>query len=353
MIRTVKIVGAGLIGTSVGLRLKSAGLSVEITDKDQSAMKLAQDLIKSGPIIEPDLIVVAVPAKVNSEVVIQQLKANPNSRVCDLASIKSDLLLEVAKFSELRKNFFSLHPMAGREFSGAENSRADLFDGRAWIAITDSFQNSESKDLAQQLVDLCGGSLYWLTSAEHDQVVARISHLPQILSSALASQMLKINEENLNLAGQGLRDLTRLASADSGLWSQILLENQREIKPALLEMIQKLQQLLNNLDARDINSIEKFIKDGNLGKSKIPGKHGAKNRDYSFLPIVIDDKPGELARIFNECAKISVNIEDLTIEHSPGQETGLITLALSAKDCQALSSHLQSLQFKVHPIKNR
>jgi prephenate dehydrogenase len=337
----------------VGLRLKSAGLSVEITDKDQSSMKLAQDLIKSGPIIEPDLIVVAVPAKVNSEVVIQQLKANPNSRVCDLASIKSDLLLEVAKFSELRKNFFSLHPMAGREFSGAENSRADLFDGRAWIAITDSFQNSESKDSAQQLVDLCGGSLYWLTSAEHDQVVARISHLPQILSSALASQMLKINEENLNLAGQGLRDLTRLASADTGLWSQILLENQREIKPALLEMIQKLQQLLNNLDARDINSIEKFIKDGNLGKSKIPGKHGAKNRDYSFLPIVIDDKPGELARIFNECAKISVNIEDLTIEHSPGQETGLITLALSANDCQALSSHLQSLQFKVHPIKNR
>ncbi|MFM8672338.1 MAG: prephenate dehydrogenase dimerization domain-containing protein, partial [Candidatus Nanopelagicus sp.] len=103
-----------------------------------------------------------------------------------------------------------------------------------------------------------------LTSSEHDQVVARISHLPQILSSALALQMLKINEENLNLAGQGLRDLTRLASADSGLWSQILLENQREIKPALSGIIMSLQQLLNNLHARDINSIEKFIKDGNL-----------------------------------------------------------------------------------------
>jgi prephenate dehydrogenase len=92
---------------------------------------------------------------------------------------------------------------------------------------------------------------------------------------------------------------------------------------------------------------------GNRGKNKIPGKHGEKARDYSYLPIVIDDKPGELARIFNECANISVNIEDLSIEHSPGQETGLITLALSDADCVKLSAHLGNLGFKVHQGKNR
>ena len=68
---------------------------------------------------------------------------------------------------------------------------------------------------------------------------------------------------------------------------------------------------------------------------------------------MIDDKPGELARIFNECAKADVNIEDLSIEHSPGQETGLITLALSSADCAKLSDHLEKLGFKVHPAKNR
>ena len=96
-----------------------------------------------------------------------------------------------------------------------------------------------------------------------------------------------------------------------------------------------------------------FINQGKIGKNKIPGKHGAKNRDYSYLPIVIDDKPGELARIFNECAKVLVNIEDLSIEHSPGQETGLITLALSGDDCQRLSNHLEKSGFKVHQPKNR
>ena len=96
-----------------------------------------------------------------------------------------------------------------------------------------------------------------------------------------------------------------------------------------------------------------FLSRGKAGKDKIPGKHGAKAREYEYLPVVIDDKPGELARIFNECAKIAVNIEDLSIEHSPGQETGLITLALSSTDCQKLSTHLNSVGFKVHPVKNR
>jgi prephenate dehydrogenase len=96
-----------------------------------------------------------------------------------------------------------------------------------------------------------------------------------------------------------------------------------------------------------------FLTKGVTGKNLIPGKHGARERNYAYLPIVIDDKPGQLARIFNECAKISVNVEDLSIEHSPGQETGLITLALSEIDCKKLSIHLNEQGFKVHQVKNR
>jgi prephenate dehydrogenase len=71
------------------------------------------------------------------------------------------------------------------------------------------------------------------------------------------------------------------------------------------------------------------------------------------LPIVIDDKPGQLAKIFNECANVAVNVEDLSIEHSPGQETGLITLYLSSSDCDKLAKHLSRSGFRVHPAKNR
>jgi len=332
MIKKVRIVGAGLIGTSVGLCLKAGGSLVEIIDINSSAMKLAADLVKSEAITEPDLIIITVPISANAKMVIEQLNDNPRSIVCDFASVKSDLLLKVKELSANYHNFISLHPMAGREINGAENARADLFEGRAWIGITDSFSDAKNKEIAQNLVQMCGGTLYWLSSKEHDDLVAKISHLPQILSTVIAGSLENISNENLNLAGQGLRDLTRLASADALLWSQILTENLGCITPVIDSVISHLQDVKQSIAS---------------------GKHGAKHRDYSYLPIVIDDKPGELARIFNECAKVSVNIEDLSIEHSPGQETGLITLALSNDDCNKLSKHLENLGFKVHPAKNR
>ena len=352
MISSVRIVGSGLIGTSIGLCMKAAGAAVEMVDSDADNAKLAQDLIKSSAIAQPELIVVAVPISANQESVVKLLNENPNSIVCDLASVKSDLLLKVKQLSDQAANFISLHPMAGREVSGAENARADLFKGRAWIAISDVSTSEKAKKVGSDLVAMCGSTLYWMSSLEHDQTVAKISHLPQILSSLLAGSLLDMSSDNLNLSGQGLRDLTRLANSDSMIWSEILLTNKGVISPLLDQLISDLQSLKNSLAKKDQQIVE-FMEKGNRGKNKIPGKHGEKARNYSYLPIVIDDKPGELARIFNECANISVNIEDLSIEHSPGQETGLITLALSDNDCEKLSAHLGNLGFKVHPGKNR
>ena len=353
MISSVRIVGAGLIGTSVGLCLKSAGVEVEIIDIDFKSAQLAQDLVKSIPITQPDLIVVAVPISANQKVVVEQLNANPNSIVCDLSSVKSDLLVKVDELSDNAQNFISLHPMAGRELSGAQSARADLFIGRAWIVIKDSKSSEKAKSVAAAFINICGGVSYLMSRTEHDLTVAKLSHLPQILSSSLAASLLEINEDNLNISGQGVRDLTRLAHSDSKLWSEILIANQPSLSPALEKLILNLQALSKSLIANKKEEIEDFLNKGKKGKEKIPGKHGAKSRNYVFLPIVIDDKPGQLAIIFNECAKIAVNIEDLTIEHSPGQETGLITLALSESDCLKLSKHLEKLGFKVHPTKNR
>lgn len=353
MIQSIRVVGAGLIGTSIGLKMKSLGSKVEIIDTDANSMKLAQDLVKGEKLSEPELIIIAVSVNANATVVIEQINANPNSIVCDLASVKSDLLLQVNELSAHPENFVSLHPMAGREVNGAENSRADLFEGRAWIGISDSLKNKKNKEIIESFVSSCGGVLYWLTSKEHDETVALLSHLPQILSSLLASKLNDVDPNKLNLAGQGLRDVTRLASSDSKLWAQILTSNKDSIQPLLEDFIASLTKLQDSLSSIDQDQVAIILKRGVEGKARIPGKHGAKNRDYSFLPIVIDDKPGQLASIFNECAKVDVNIEDLSIEHSPGQETGLITLSLSAQDCKKLSEHLISKGFRVHPTKNR
>ena len=353
MIQSIRVVGAGLIGTSIGLKMKSLGCKVEIIDTDTNSMRLAQDLVKGEKLSEPELIVIAVSVDANAKVVIEQINNNPNSIVCDLASVKSDLLLQVDKLSAHPENFVSLHPMAGREVNGAENSRADLFEGRAWIGISDSLKNKENKEIIDSFVSGCGGVLYWLTSKEHDETVALLSHLPQILSSLLASKLNDVDPNKLNLAGQGLRDVTRLAASDSKLWAQILTSNKDSIQPLLEDFIASLTKIQESLNSTNQDQVAAILNRGVEGKARIPGKHGAKNRDYSFLPIVIDDKPGQLASIFNECAKVDVNIEDLSIEHSPGQETGLITLSLSAQDCEKLSEHLISKGFRVHPTKNR
>lgn len=353
MIRSARIVGSGLIGTSIGLCLKSAGVEVEMVDIDLKSAQLAQDLVKSTPIEQPDLILVAVPISSNQRVVIEQLKANPNSIVCDLASVKSDLLVKVEQLSDNPENFISLHPMAGREHSGAQNARGDLFMGRAWVVITGSKSSDKARSIADALIKICEGSSYQMNGTEHDLAVAQVSHLPQILSSALAASLLEVSDDKLNISGQGIRDLTRLANSDSKLWSEILLANQPALSTVLSKIISQLQEIQTFLVKNNKEAVIDFLNKGREGKEKIPGKHGAKSRNYSYLPIVIDDKPGQLAIIFNECAKIDVNIEDLSIEHSPGQETGLITLSLSEVDNVKLSEHLEKLGFKVHPSKNR
>ena len=94
--------------------------------------------------------------------------------------------------------------------------------------------------------------------------------------------------------------------------------------------------------------VAEVIAAGQRGRDLIPGKHGGQQRSYTYLPIVIEDKPGQLAALFDECAAAQVNVEDLSIEHSPEQYTGLITLALSQSDAAKLYEHLLEQGWRAH-----
>jgi hypothetical protein len=150
----------------------------------------------------------------------------------------------------------------------------------------------------------------------------------------------------LDLAGGGLRDTTRIAASSAALWSEILSSNAPALRPLLLNLQNDLSALIEKLD--EPTFVSAFIESGNRGRAMIPGKHGASSRSYSYLPVVIEDKPGQLAALFEECASAGVNVEDLTIEHSPEQFTGLITLALSSDDAKKLFDHLEKSGWKVH-----
>lgn len=349
MVRSVRIVGAGLIGTSIGLALAAKNIAVEMIDVDSRNQALAQDLTGGVSIAEPELIILATPLRSLSQVIDEQYKLNPNSTFMDVCSVKVEPLQKVKASKLPLKQFIGTHPMAGREVGGAESARADLFLSRSWIITPDSQSDPEAVTKVKWLIQLLGATCVELDAASHDAAVARVSHLPQITATLLASSLHGVAPDWLDLAGAGLRDTTRIAASDENLWKEIISSNSPEIKALLTNLHTELGEIIDAVD--DQEKIVAFMRKGREGRNLIPGKHGGKAREYTYVPIVIDDKPGQLGAIFNECAAMSVNVEDLVIEHSPGQLNALITLALSADDAVKLSNHLSSIGWNVHPVR--
>lgn len=344
----VRIVGSGLIGTSIGLALALRGVGITLSDLDPRAQALAQDLIKSPSSAEVDLVIFALPIGALNSVIDSEYASNPKAAFIDIGSVKSKVKVEVSASSLPSHRFLPTHPMAGREVGGAESARADLFQGRPWI-IDSQGVDGDVVGKASELIDLLGGHKIELDSIEHDRAVALVSHLPQLVSSLLAKQLHGGEESWLDLAGAGLRDTTRIAGSDSKLWREIVTANSQALKPLLRSLQSDLAHLIDSLE--DEQAVAELISEGQRGRARIPGKHGGKAREYTYLPIVIEDKPGQLAALFEECASASVNVEDLAIEHSPGQFTGLITLALSESDAETLAAHLKARGWSVHSPK--
>ena len=346
--KSVRIVGAGLIGTSIGLALKAAGASVQFVDVDANAELLANDLVKSGSFENPDLIIIATPPSAFKLAIEREKTLNPQAILMDIGSVKTKPLLEVSTIEGLLSRFCGTHPMAGREVSGAVSARADLFLDRAWIITPTSETSAAAKAMVLEVIAACGAQPVEMSAKDHDERVALISHLPQTISSLLAAQLSNSNPEALALAGGGLRDTVRIAGSDPKLWGEILAANEAALLPLLISLQSDLSALISA--ASGPAKWESLVAAGRAGKSAIPGKHGGKSREYSYLPIVIDDRPGQLGSLFNACAKADVNIEDLALEHSPGQLTAVITLAIAPEDIGRLSEFLTKDGWNVHSV---
>jgi len=350
-ISSVKIVGSGLIGTSIGLALSAAGVRVLMSDKDPAASALAQSLVGSHPQTESlevfDVVILAVPPSSLTKVIEEESKLHPLSTFIDILSIKIKPLLEVQGYADVASRFVGTHPMAGREISGAQSARGDLFVGRTWIIATGETTQTQSVDLATELISRCGGIPVIMSAQDHDRAMALISHAPQMLASLLAATLIDANPLWLTLIGQGFRDFTRIADSDPLLWREILSENSENILPVLRNFRRRLEEVESTLN--DPLVAQSVIELGNQGRKLIPGKHGKTARTYIYLHIVIDDKAGQLASIFNDCASADVNIEDVSIEHTPGQNTGLVTLSiLEMAKAEHLEHFLSDHGWKVH-----
>ncbi|WP_423924192.1 prephenate dehydrogenase [Frigoribacterium sp. 2-23] len=343
----VRIVGSGLLGASIGLRLRQHGVDVILDDASPAARSLAVDygagrLPADGD--APTLVVVAVPPDVTAEIVSRELAAYPEALVTDVASVKVAPLAELRRRGADLTRYIGSHPMAGRERGGAVSARADLFVGRPWvIAGHDDITYRRAAAVEDLALDL-GATPIEMTPEEHDAGVALVSHAPQVVASLMATRLREAPDASLQLAGQGVRDVTRIAASDPALWVQILGANAGRVADILREVRGDLDELITALEQPEApgsrRAVAEAIGAGNVGVARLPGKHGT-STVYSSVIVMVDDTPGQLGRLFTEMGEIGVNLEDLRLEHSPGAPIGLAEVSVVPEQEERLVKELE------------
>ena len=339
---TVLIIGTGLIGASIGLALRASGLTVWLADTDAAAIRHAVERGAGRPLTpgdEPDIVIVAVPPRSVADVAARSLAQYPAATVTDVASVKAAPLARLQGLTDDTSRFVGGHPMAGREVSGPEGARADLFEDRLWVITANPTSPAKRVDDVRWLAKKCGSLVVDLDPAEHDRAVALTSHTPQILASVLAAQLVAADPSDVAVSGQGLRDTTRLADSGPELWSQIIASNAPEIIAVLDRVGADLAEIREALAEASvvedqqqpgaIDPVRRILERGNDGRRALPDKHGGKAHEYEIIPVVVDDTPGERARLFAAAGEAGVNLEDVRIEHTVGRLRAIIELDVS------------------------
>ncbi len=337
----VLIVGAGLIGASIGLGLSLRGCDVVLRDTSPTVLALARDVgagrvPSDGRRLAPGLVVVATPPDVTIAEVRRVLDEFPHSPVTDVASVKAPIVAGLTDASGAQR-FVGGHPMAGRERSGPLAARADLFEGRPWVITPSRDTDPGAVRHVSAVAATLGATVIEIDASAHDEAVAVTSHLPQVAASLVAGRLRAAEDAAVSLSGQGLRDVTRIADSDPVLWAQILAANADPVRRALVAMRADIDDLLGALTALsstpavDLGAravLARVIAAGNEGRSRIPTKHGMAATVFSTVAVRVSDRPGEISRLLTEVGAAGVNLEDIRIEHSLGRPTGVVDISV-------------------------
>ncbi len=344
----VLVIGSGLLGASVGLALRRAGVRVWMDDIDPAAVAEAvargagEEWTPGAG--EPSLVVVAVPPAVAGDA-LARASLLPGAVVTDVTSVKAEPLRAALAQGADASRLVGGHPMAGREVPGAAGARHDLFDDRVWVVSPLPDSAPESVAVVRDLALTCGAVPVELAPADHDRAVALTSHAPQLLSSLLAARLLDADADAVAVSGQALRDMTRIAASDPGLWREILDANAQSVAAVLEAYARDLDEVIARL--RRGEDVRQALERGSAGRQRIPGKHGAAATAYDLVPVIIKDEPGELARVFVAAGDLGVNLEDVRIDHVLGKPSGLVELSVRPESTDRLIEGLRSLGFDV------
>ena len=344
----VAVVGTGLMGTSVALAAVRAGARVRAWDA--AAENLAAAARNDGVDAADDLatavdgaevVFVGTPIDAIPAVVTEALAATTDAVISDAGSIKTHIVTETGTLAGDRglvmDRFVPGHPMGGSERSGPAHASASVVDGIVWAVTPTVFSGEPSIRRLERFIEAVGSRPVRLSPERHDRLVAMVSHLPQVASTALMSLAAAEEADEpdiLLLAAGGFRDLTRLAASNPRLWSEILLANRDEVVRAIdlyTERLLRLREAVGDGLGDEVERIFDEAKGARLGLAAKPQVRAG----VAVLQVLIPDRPGALAALTGGMADAGLNIEDLQIVHSPEGGRGLVHLTVSADAADA------------------
>jgi prephenate dehydrogenase len=281
-IRQITIVGTGLIGGSFALALRKRKFAGRIVGCDrESALKKAKlrGVIDSGSVEPADavrgsqLVVLATPVLAIVDLIGRLGPALPASTLLtDVGSTKAVVTEQALKVfgKNAGKRFLAGHPMAGKENSGVDYADADLFQNAVWFLTPLPGQNLNQGIFAEFAgwIDQIGARIAMLSAEDHDRLCAWISHVPQMISTALAAALVEEFGEEAPLlpaGGRALREMTRIAASPYSMWRDVAISNKKNLEEALLKVEQRLAHIRENLATRAL--AEEFEQAHGLKKS--------------------------------------------------------------------------------------
>ncbi len=342
------IIGTGLLGASVGMAARAAGVPEVIgMDADRRELRQAMDreaITDRARSVEEasdgaDLVVAATPVRALAGVLARAYAVNPGAVLTDVGSTKAHLLVELAKSSTELGRVIPGHPMAGSEERGAQAARAELFHGAAWVLTPTAQVDHRALRRMTRFVRGLGGRPLILDPELHDQVAAFASHLPQLTATALMGAVAQVEAPAAlrSLVASGFRDTTRVAASDPDLWVDICTTNAPSIVAALDTLTEGLLTLRELVAVGDRDGLREVLATARNARLRIPTKPGASPRGLREVVVHIADRPGSLAAVFRALGAAGVNVEDLAIDHELQGGSGALRVWVAGRDTLAVA----------------
>lgn len=344
----VLVIGCGLIGTSLAMALTEQGLAVHLADAVSAHVELAvsRGAGSADPVVDPALVVVAVPPSVSAALVVQALADHPSAVVTDVSSVKVDLL-DALTGATGADRFVGGHPMAGKERSGPMAATPLLFEGRPWAIVPLPETSAAAVDAVTAVATAIGAVPRTMDAHTHDASVALVSHVPHLASVLVAGLLNDAPEGALDLAGPGLRDVTRIAGSVTGMWLDIFSGNAAEVSRLLTTLRGSIDDALTALDT-DPHRLGVLLDAGRAGTQLIPGRHGGASEMLATVYVSVTDQPGELSRLMGDAGQSRVNIEDIRIDHELGRPVGQVEIAVDDSKADILVTALDARGWAAH-----